>query len=92
MLLSVRPSSLLAGYIDLFPNPVRDRLTLRWQGDWSGEALALQLIDGQGRLLRTIHWQPTQRPSWFLDLSPLAPGVYLLRSATHPWSQRIIKR
>ena len=71
-------ASVDAGSLDLFPNPATDRLTLRLNDDYRGEA-TIVLRDALGRQLRLDHYRKegtllrTEVP-----LSDLAPGVYFL--------------
>jgi hypothetical protein len=64
-----------AAGIHLFPNPATDHLHLQWP---SGTALSgLSLCSLDGKLLRS--WETEGLPSWTMDVSDLAAGVYCLK-------------
>jgi hypothetical protein len=60
----------------LWPNPAHQLVHLRWQGPTS--APGLQLLDAQGRRVRQ-QLLPANATSAMLDVTGLAPGLYLLR-------------
>ena len=63
--------------IQVFPNPASRSLTLDWSGEKSLERL--ELMDMQGAVLRTL--EQVESPA-VLDVSGLAPGMYLLLVVT----------
>ena len=72
------------GDIVLYPNPVRDELTV------SGAAgRKLLLCDAHGRVLRRIICTETVH---LLDLRTLPAGVYVLRAETGNLVRRVVKR
>ena len=62
--------------LEVFPNPFRDVLTIRYTG-MASEIAQLQLYDLNGKLVREI--APSTGHSTQIDLSDLTAGVYLLR-------------
>lgn len=60
--------------LSVVPNPASDHAVVRWTGAPPTE---LQLMDGRGRLLRTMHPKGDRAT---LATEGLAPGVYMLRS------------
>jgi len=73
------PEALLASFT-LFPNPVVDQLTLRWESEQRAE-FRIEVYDINGRLLLQ---QPQQAmsgvQSTVVDLSSLPQGIYQLRT------------
>ena len=57
--------------IKIFPNPARD--LVRWSGDWSVENVQMNLIDINGRVLKTAN-QTNE-----MDVNGLNKGLYLLQ-------------
>lgn len=63
----------------LFPNPVRDQLTVYFQPQQSGAA-NLELFNASGQLVRQQSWTATTGPQQrTVEVDDLAPGIYLLR-------------
>ncbi len=66
----------LNSLLELYPNPTRERLFVKWKGQ---EAEQIQLLDVNGRILNTFlvkHDVPFE-----LDVQHLPPGVYFVKSA-----------
>lgn len=66
----------LNSLLELYPNPTRERLFVKWKGQ---EAEQIQLLDVNGKTLNTFlvkHDVPFE-----LDVQHLPPGVYFLKSA-----------
>lgn len=89
MKLAALPTSVLEpvrGAVTLFPVPTKDILQVTTHGDAS--LLALYSIDGA-----LIHTQSSTGNTTLLDLSPLAPGTYLLhvQGSAERTSHRIVK-
>ncbi len=61
----------------VFPNPLRDRISLRFEGSWT-EAVELRLFSAGGRLLRTMR-EATPRGTASYELGSLPAGIYYLR-------------
>jgi hypothetical protein len=62
--------------LNVYPNPVRNLLTVEITGNWQGGLQAV-LIDATGRHLRSFTAAGAGREQW--NLSNLAAGVYYLR-------------
>jgi uncharacterized repeat protein (TIGR01451 family) len=62
----------LSGELDVFPNPVRNQLQLRYS---AGTPLQARLISMTGRHIRSVVFRGTH----LMDLSTQPAGVYLLR-------------
>ena len=65
--------SLEAPAIAIFPNPARDHCTITF----GGGPTDLQLIDATGRIVQ--QWSAASSP-FEMDLSPVHPGIYLIRT------------
>ncbi len=77
----------------IYPNLVSDITQLEVSNaEWIGDEATIQLIDGQGRVVK--HLQQTLEPNQKLDLSPLAPGVYFLtlRTSKYHLTRQLIKQ
>ncbi len=61
---------------DIFPNPVADQLQLNLSGEAVPEALQLQVMDAQGRLLRNVSFSGNTHS---LSVADLPAGWYQLR-------------
>ena len=61
----------------LYPNPAAQELNLQLTLN-QVQPLALKLYDLQGRLMQTETWSPAQSLKAELDLTGLAPGLYVL--------------
>jgi len=76
--------------ITLFPNPVRDQLTLRASAPVPAATVGLFTADGRRFFLhqRSTYWR-----EWRLPVGDLPPGVYLLEVRTAGWIslQRFVK-
>jgi acyl-homoserine lactone acylase PvdQ len=69
-----------AGIASRFPNPVAERLTVRFQADSDAR---LDVLDLLGRRVATLHDGPVAGTATArLDASSLAPGLYVLRLVT----------
>jgi hypothetical protein len=70
----------------MFPNPVRDILSIRA----GTEIESLELMDMQGRLLLSI---PVNNASHELDMSRFQRGTYLIRiiTAGYTYTGKIVK-
>jgi len=64
--------------VKIFPNPAYERVTIRFENDFSGES-AVRLSDISGRICLSEKRNVTAGPLyWTLNTSALSPGVYLL--------------
>jgi hypothetical protein len=75
-----------SGDLQLFPNPVRDILSIR-----TGTGIeSLQLLDMQGRLLLSV---PVNNTSYELDMNRFQRGTYLIRITTagYTYTDKIVK-
>ena len=70
----------LSPEINVYPNPIQDRLIIEAIGDWS-----LQLRDGQGRILKT----QTGSGATALHLGHLPTGLYSLQIFTEEGSETV---
>jgi para-nitrobenzyl esterase len=73
----------IAPAISIAPNPTSDVINIRLE-----VPSALELIDAQGRVVRS---SPGLVRSWQLDLTAEAPGIYLLRSVGGDLVERIVR-
>jgi len=71
----------------IYPNPVNDNLAIRNTGN---EEQTLVLTDLAGHTLKTITAQRNTTTS--VDLSNLAPGLYLLLGADSNFAQKVVKQ
>ncbi|MFT3883929.1 MAG: hypothetical protein QM724_00430 [Flavobacteriales bacterium] len=80
----------------VFPNPATDEVYARVSGPVLNGAALIQLMDGQGRIVRSMPLSAGDRAEVRIDLGGLAPGVYAvtiagaLSHAVRP--VRVIKR
>jgi hypothetical protein len=75
---------------EVFPNPFKDQVVLRWlQG--SDEMAKVELLDLNGRLLLEQAWPVQQIPEMQLQLSDLAEGIYFLRVSNGEGKQSLSK-
>jgi len=65
--------------LSLYPNPVRDLLTLTAGGVYAGKATKVQVMDVTGRVIRTFERYWGGGVTITLDVSGLPAGVYYLR-------------
>ncbi|MCB0636010.1 MAG: M36 family metallopeptidase, partial [Lewinella sp.] len=75
--------------IKVYPNPTRDRLNLRFTGQWSGQA-QLQLHTLHGVRVRTWQQALSENALLELDVDGVPPGLYLLEIRT-PEGQHVSK-
>jgi len=68
--------------VDLFPNPARNSVTLRFELA-SAQMVSLSAYDLQGRLVRSwvAEWRPAGVQEWKLSLEGLSSGSFLLEVA-----------
>jgi hypothetical protein len=71
----------------IYPNPANDHLAIRNTGN---EEQTLVLTDLAGRNLKTIAAQGNSTTT--IDLSNLAPGLYLLLGADGRFTQKVVKQ
>lgn len=64
--------------IVLSPNPVTDRINLKWESGKNKEKLLVSLLDVNGRVLRVINWPNTEN-EMTIDASNLKAGAYRIR-------------
>lgn len=76
-----------ANALEIFPNPVHDRLNVRLGSDPIAYS-ALYLLDQSGRLVRSINL-PTGSGAVAVDVSDLARGTYVLRAIREDGTQRV---
>jgi len=72
----------------VFPNPVADILTVKFDDDHTG---VLELIDTQGQLISIINFEGSQK---MIDVSNLDAGFYFIKINTHsnrPTVKRFVK-
>lgn len=72
---------------EVFPNPVENRLTVRWTGAHAGEAF--NILDASGRAVLSGRMGSTSSAT--MGVGGLADGVYTLRSASGA-TARFMKR
>ncbi len=70
-----------APLFSLSPNPATNTVTVECFGDTEGEKW-LQILDLEGREVYTQAFKQSRTQTITLDVSPLTPGVYLLRLHT----------
>ncbi len=75
------------GHFRFYPNPVEDILTIKTE---SPASLNFSLYSMQGQLLLNVTEQYTGEVK--LDLSRLAPGIYILKNENKTISVRILKK
>ena len=66
------------GGLQLYPNPASARLYVGMSGDPLADNAEAQVFDNMGRRVLTAHKEPNN-PNIEIDISRLAPGVYLCR-------------
>jgi len=73
----IKPSNSIQGQITIFPNPVKDRLTV----NFDGKMTMFEIINTTGRVVKSqkIEMQHTEMKQFYIDLSNLSPGIYFLR-------------
>lgn len=62
--------------LQVYPNPTSGAFSYRWLQDTRQEAIAFQLTDARGRMVRKGHLQAT---GGIIDLEEMPPGIYFLR-------------
>ncbi|MCE2683234.1 MAG: choice-of-anchor L domain-containing protein [Cryomorphaceae bacterium] len=72
-------------YVSCYPNPAKNVLTI---SNTMAEEITISIYSLNGRLIQTTlnHPGTTQ-----IDISNLASGVYILKSSTHHFTQRVVK-
>ncbi|EMR02909.1 T9SS type A sorting domain-containing protein [Cesiribacter andamanensis] len=79
--------------ISLYPNPTRKSVQVKWAAHQLGSSWWVEVISTSGRCLlqQTVQAQEVSPP---LDISSLAPGLYLLRlsNGSSSYMHRIIKQ
>jgi hypothetical protein len=72
--------------LKFYPTPVKDNITI----ESSGTIIVLQLLDYQGKILKTIH---VDSGAYNLDMSSYSQGIYLIQviSPSGNFLQKIIK-
>jgi len=72
--------------LKFYPTPVKDKITI----ESSGTIIVLQLLDYQGKILKTIH---VDSGTYNLDMSSYSQGIYLIQviSPSGNFLQKIIK-
>lgn len=81
--------------VEVFPNPVMDRMTVRFNADASGKSWTVQLNDMIGQAVQTQVLKNVQASADYqLNLSSLAPGAYILilKNDEHTLQTRIVKQ
>ncbi len=73
-------------YFDMYPNPVEDRLVIRYN---STKSVAYQILDLKGRMLVNGRVE-----SESIDLSSLSTGVYMLKisDGTKTITRKVMKK
>ncbi|MFN9393240.1 MAG: T9SS type A sorting domain-containing protein, partial [Flavobacteriales bacterium] len=61
--------------VTLFPNPLDERLSIRWPVDFAAEELMITDIAGRVVLRESI---PPQSQSFHMNVAMLAPGTYVV--------------
>ena len=76
--------------IKLYPNPVRDQMTIEWEGQLANEQLEITLYDMGGRPVRNLSMLSA---SVQLDMKGLGRGVYMLviRNKELRYQTKVIK-
>jgi hypothetical protein len=65
--------------IEVYPNPVTDRATLKMRNDYTGR-VAIDIFSGSGKLIRTFDYQKSSTvDQTTVDLSGLIRGNYIVR-------------
>jgi uncharacterized protein YpmS len=72
-------------FVSSYPNPAKNVLNIT---NAMAEDISISMYSLNGRLIQTTlnHPGTTQ-----IDISNLASGVYILKSATHHFTQRVVK-
>ncbi len=68
--------------VELFPNPVNEILTVRFDLVEAAEEVTLRVTDATGRVISQSPFQNVQRNSFDFDVSNLASGVYYMNIIT----------
>ncbi len=76
-----------SGNIWVYPNPAQDALYLRFTSATPNNQLRIIVRDLTGRILSGAAYQPAQP----IDISQLAPGMYLLELSTPAQASRQIR-
>jgi len=64
--------------VELFPNPISDRLTVRWEA--SAGFTEVRMLDVQGRMIRQVRPEAgTTVVEWSFDKSELNAGLYVVQ-------------
>lgn len=69
----------LSARLSMYPNPASDKIQLTWAGE--KVVIHLQLINGNGQVVKSKVWKSTNPLEWVLD--DLPEGFYLLKGETH---------
>ena len=72
-------------FVTCYPNPAKNVLTIT---NTLSEDISIAIYALNGRLMQTAVNQPGKTQ---IDISNLASGVYILKSSTHHFTQRIVK-
>ncbi len=66
-----------ARWINVFPNPTRDQLNIKWPTTFAAAGpLQLFIYDNLGRTVRQIREVPAMQNTYLLKLGALSPGAY----------------
>lgn len=79
--------------IEIYPNPAKEFLTIKWNNDFRGEAQG-HISDASGKVVQEIQFlKNQQRQHISIDISHLLQGVYFInmKSANHRTTKRLIK-
>jgi len=72
-------------FVSCYPNPAKNLLNVR---NTLAEDISISMYSLNGRLIQTTLNHPGTNQ---IDISNLASGVYILKSATHHFTQRVVK-
>jgi hypothetical protein len=72
-------------FVTCYPNPAKNVLNVR---NTLTEDISISIYSVNGRLMQTTVNHPGTNQ---IDISNLASGVYILKSSTHHFTQRVVK-
>ncbi|MBX7243838.1 MAG: T9SS type A sorting domain-containing protein, partial [Bacteroidia bacterium] len=76
---SARLSASKAGFVSVYPNPVKDWMTIQLHQPVSGSIYA-EVVNELGQvLMKPVFVSPDNRPAFSLNVEKLPPSVYIIR-------------
>lgn len=94
MITSIDTPGIHSTVVKVYPNPVTSHLSLQYQGLDDAAFTTIQLLNAQGVLITTIQAGNVQNGNQAIDVSRLAPGIYIIivRNGNNIFREKIIKQ